>query len=324
MTVVVVPYLVLSAIYWATPRHRPTCPPLDLPSPLDHLAPARRRGRLRRTPQRAGVGLVVAGLMGLGWRQFHWVPSETPLAHALHRVWSGRFGGGGVGQAALGDLQLTSRTGASHRRDVEVPPDVPNHQPSRHLAEPVLTRLLADDDVAYRIAFLEKPAILDPAVELPEQPVVGPREIRDADQIAVLVEDLELKLRLRKVLGPHQVATEALTDRLCSGSGEAERDLKLARVRPAGPTGVSGPQRLFASQVEIEHRVQDCQAWSDRRHGCGAKGTSLRSEHEKLVLGVDVVRIPAVRVVDDARLMAPRRLVESGDMHVVEVGLPHS
>jgi hypothetical protein len=88
---------------------------------------------------------------------------------------------------------------------VGVGPADPDARPAGQLADELLARLLAHEELVERLTVPAEPQVLLLAVELEPHPEGRPGEVQSSHQDALLVADLDLRLRLRQVHHPAEV-----------------------------------------------------------------------------------------------------------------------
>ena len=139
---------------------------------------------------------------------------------------------------------VLTRTGC-----LEVRPRDPDAHPSGDLADQLLATLLAHAGTASRLSPASaEPLVLDLAVELEEHPELAPHEVGDAEQAAVLVEHLDLRL------GPGKSAARGRGASPRLGHVESPvvaRDSTMRTFRLFGP----------ASAALLRRTKSPCEAW---------------------------------------------------------------
>src|SRR5207253_552126 len=106
-------------------------------------------------------------------------------------------------------------------RSVEVAPDPTGHLPTV-VADLVLADLLVEHDPAWVLARPQRPAVLDPTVELADGALLSPAEVAAGDLASVRVAQLHLKVWSRETQSLQQHAAAALTHALAPPVGEGD------------------------------------------------------------------------------------------------------
>jgi len=117
-----------------------------------------------------------------------------------------------VGSAGVRTSTRQQRPDTARRGDgpVEVLPTDPNAHPPGRRTDLLLTALLTQDHLRQGLSRSPKPVVLDPAVELEEDPELGPGEVDHSDQVSDRVADLVLRLGLGEMFAPEQVRRTSL------------------------------------------------------------------------------------------------------------------
>ena len=186
----------------------------------------------------------------------------------------------------------------------------------------VLAALLGEHHVAGLLAGLEQASVLHAAVELAVHTEVGPGEVGDRDQSAVVVADLVLEQGSWQPHHPEQVAPAGLADRLAETVEEAEGDLEAEGAGHPVETCLGRPDLVGGGQTLVQHPVADDHPRLGREQREGLDDGARRRRDLPAVALDDVALYELRAVVGDARLVARPRVVASREVDPLERHAP--
>ena len=164
--------------------------------------------------------------------------------------------------------------------------------------------------------------VLDLPVEFTKMTIVEPREVRTGDEKSINRVDAVLKIGLRQVEPPEQMARSALTWGFSPAVGKTSRDACRPGALPVRE--VLGYVREFSlgDRFQVKGRIHRDESRLDRRDASRFPYTTCRPSHEHAVDFDNVTVIDLADVVDDTGLPSAARAVTPGDVDRSEVDTP--
>jgi hypothetical protein len=222
---------------------------------------------------------------------------------------------GGVLDHGLGALVPR---GAHGGRD----PATSSGGPTALVADRVLAPLLLEHGIPAVLVGTEQAAVLDPAIELPDDPLFLPGEVRPRQEFAAGRPDLELQCRWSEPQFVQDDAAPALTDALAPAVGEPDDAGGMSTAACAGDVEQPSADQLPGEQALVQSRV-------DRDDGRLEGEAAGQIERRPCHVGDPDTADGGGLVVPQAGHVAPegagrlaRRRRGSDDVHLVEGRAP--
>ena len=138
---------------------------------------------------------------------------------------------------------------------IQFRPD-PSDDPTPVVAQSIFTALFLEHDVTGCFTWSKQPAILDPAVEFPQQTTAVPGVIAPAEKQASVVVYVHLQSWCRKAGHMHQHPASGLTHALAESVGEPSNTAgRTAAWRPADPLDRIG-QLMHGQQTPVQSAIR--------------------------------------------------------------------